>query len=65
MLNFLDGIKERSKISNWNLLIVDAEPVLLKIMKLNLIELADKVFTAGDGSEALHIMATQDVQCVI
>lgn len=48
-----------------NLLIVDDEPLLLKRLRANLEEYADKVFTANDGIEALEILSKEDIHCVI
>ena len=48
-----------------NLLIVDDEPLLLKRLRMNLEEYADHVYTANDGAEALEVLSTQDIHCVI
>lgn len=48
-----------------NLLIVDDEPLLLKRLKMNLEEYADKVFTAEDGIQALEILKKEEIHCVV
>ena len=48
-----------------NLLIVDDEPLLLKNLSLNLEDCADVIFTANDGIEALEIIKTQTIHCII
>ncbi len=48
-----------------NLLIVDDETLLLKKLKLLLDFLADEVFTATNGKEALEVMKQQKIHCVI
>lgn len=48
-----------------NLLIVDDEPMLLKRLRLNLSYFADNVFTASNGFEALSVLETENVHCVI
>jgi DNA-binding NtrC family response regulator len=48
-----------------NLLIVDDEPLLLKRLRMNLEEYVDRVFTAADGVEALAILRTEEIRCVI
>jgi DNA-binding NtrC family response regulator len=48
-----------------NLLIVDDEPLLLKKLKLNLEDYADIIFTAQNGRDALHILETKEVHCIV
>lgn len=48
-----------------NLLIVDDEQLILQNLKLNLEDYADTIFTASNGLEALQILETQSVHCVI
>lgn len=48
-----------------NLLIVDDEPLLLKRLRMNLEEYADKVYTAQDGIEALEVISREKVHCVV
>ncbi len=52
-------------MSKGNLLIVDDEPLLLKRLKMNLEEYVDQVYTAADGIEALEILKSQEIRCVI
>lgn len=48
-----------------NLLIVDDETLLLKRLKFNLEDYAEKVFTAENGQEALDIIKNEQIHCVI
>lgn len=48
-----------------NLLIVDDEPVLLKQMKANLEDVADQIFVASNGEDALHVLKAEKVHCVV
>lgn len=48
-----------------NLLIVDDESLLLKRLKANLEEVADAIFTASDGVEALSLIGKQAIHCVV
>lgn len=57
--------KEDVSMSKGNLLIVDDEPLTLKNLKLHLENHADTIFTASNGLEALQILETQSVHCVI
>jgi CheY-like chemotaxis protein len=47
------------------LLIVDDEALLVKRLTLLLADLADEVITASDGQEAIDILRTQTVHCVL
>jgi two-component system, LuxR family, response regulator FixJ len=47
------------------ILIVDDEPLILKTLKLNLEEQVDVILTALNGAEALKILETQTVDCII
>lgn len=48
-----------------NLLIVDDEPLIVKNLKITLEEYAETVFTASNGLEALDILRTNSIHCVI
>lgn len=48
-----------------NLLIVDDEPTLVKLLTRNLKEYADNIFTAANGEEALMVLAKEKIHCVI
>jgi two-component system nitrogen regulation response regulator NtrX len=48
-----------------NLLIVDDEVMLLKTLKLNLLEYADDIFTAENGREALEKIEKELIHCII
>lgn len=50
---------------NGNLLIVDDEPLILEILKFRLTGKADKIFFANDGLEALEILKTETIHCII
>jgi len=50
---------------NGNLLIVDDEPLILEILKFRLKKLADEVFLASNGVEALEQLKLNQVHCVI
>jgi two-component system response regulator YesN len=52
-------------MSKGNLLIVDDEPFILKTLKYSLSDYADNVFTANNGKEALEIIATSNIHCVV
>ena len=52
-------------MSKGNLLIVDDEPIILKRLKFNLEELADEVFVAENGVEALGVIEANEVHCII
>jgi DNA-binding NtrC family response regulator len=52
-------------MGNGNLLIVDDEPLLVKRLKLNLEEYAEKIFTAENGLDAMHILSREEIHCVI
>jgi DNA-binding NtrC family response regulator len=47
------------------LLIVDDEPMILKWLKANLEELADDVITAENGLQAISVLQSEEVHCVI
>lgn len=48
-----------------NLLIVDDEVILVKGIKANLEDQADRIFTAFDGIEALKVIDAETIHCVI
>lgn len=48
-----------------NLLIVDDEPLLLKNLKANLEDCADEIHVAGNGKEALEVLAHQTIHCIV
>lgn len=48
-----------------NLLLVDDEPSIVEILKFRLTDLAENVFTAPDGKEALSVISQNDVHCVV
>ena len=48
-----------------NLLIVDDEILIVKRLKIILADLADEVFTAYDGEEALAVIKANKIDCVI
>ncbi|HXH74046.1 MAG TPA: response regulator [Bacteriovoracaceae bacterium] len=48
-----------------NLVIVDDEPTLVKLLAKKLKEYADNIFTAANGEEALVVLAKQKIHCVI
>lgn len=48
-----------------NVLIVDDEPFILKLLCMNLEDYADKIFTASDGLVALDILKKENVHCVV
>lgn len=48
-----------------NLLIVDDETILVKRLKMDLEDLADHIFTAHDGVEALKILNEEKIHCVV
>lgn len=48
-----------------NLLLVDDEPFLLKSMKFFLMDIADEIFLANDGVEALEILRDNVIHCVV
>ena len=52
-------------MSKGNLLIVDDEPIILKRLKFNLEDYADEVYTAENGLEALEVLKSKIVHCVI
>lgn len=56
---------EDALMKKGNLLIVDDEPLILKNLKLHFEDHADIIFTANNGLEALQILETQSVHCVI
>lgn len=48
-----------------NILIVDDEELIVENMQYLLENSADKVFTALNGKQALEVLNTEDIQCVI
>lgn len=48
-----------------NLLIVDDEPLILTIIKYRLTSVADKIYLANDGVEALEVLKNETIHCVI
>ncbi len=48
-----------------NLLIIEDEIQLLRLLKLSLEDFADHVFTAINGEEALRILSTEKIHCVV
>ena len=48
-----------------NLLIVDDEILIVERLKIILADLADEVFTAFDGEEAIEVIKAQKIDCVI
>lgn len=48
-----------------NLLIVDDEEMIVTKMEMLLDGIADKIFTAFDGEQALKVLAQENVDCVI
>lgn len=47
------------------LLIIDDEPLLLKNLRRNLADLADEIITAEGGVQALKIIESQEIHCII
>jgi len=52
-------------MSKGNLLIVDDEPFILKTLKFSLGDLADNIFTAENGKEALVVIEQNKVHCIV
>lgn len=52
-------------MSKGNLLIVDDEPVLIKLLLHKLKGCADNIFTSADGIEALDVLLKVKVHCVL
>lgn len=48
-----------------NVLIVDDEPFILKTLKFTLADVADNVFTANNGAEALIALKKNEIHCVV
>lgn len=48
-----------------NLLLVDDEPLILQNLKFTLSGLAENIFTAENGEEALRVFNTQTINCVV
>lgn len=48
-----------------NLLLVDDEPFIVKTLKFSLDDLADNIFTAGNGQEALSVITQNEIHCVV
>lgn len=48
-----------------NLLLVDDETILLKHMRSSLEDIADEIFVAENGIEALSILEKQDIHCIV
>lgn len=47
------------------LLVIDDEPVLVGLIKFNVEEYTDEVLTAGNGIEALEVLETKVVHCIL
>jgi DNA-binding NtrC family response regulator len=50
---------------NGNLLIVDDEELLLDVLKYSMKRLADNVFTASNGADALKILKHETIHCIV
>ena len=50
---------------NGNLLIVDDEPDLLFVLEYALKEFADQIIIASNGAEALKIIASHKIHCIL
>lgn len=48
-----------------NLLIVDDEEEIIEIIKMATSYFVDKIFTADNGPDALKIVASEDIHCVV
>lgn len=48
-----------------NLLLVDDEPLILKMLELNLAPYVDQVYTAENGKIALETFKEQEIHCVV
>ncbi len=48
-----------------NLLIVDDEPLLVQSLLFSLKRSADKILTAGNGEEALSVILTNEIHCIL
>lgn len=48
-----------------NLLLVDDETILLKHMQSSLEDIADRIFVAENGIEALSILERESIQCIV
>lgn len=48
-----------------NLLIIDDEVLILKKSKILLEDIADNIFTADNGFDALNILAKESINCII
>lgn len=48
-----------------NLLIVDDEPLLVQSLQYSLKKSADKIMVASNGAEALNIIITNEIHCVL
>ena len=59
------NIGHNKSMKKGNLLIVDDEILIVKRLKIILSDLADEVFTAFDGEEALTILQSQKINCII
>lgn len=52
-------------MKNANLLIVDDEEQIVSSLKYILQKLANEIYTASNGREALEIIAANDIHCII
>ncbi len=48
-----------------NLLITDDEPIILKMLKMNLADHVEKIFTAENGREALAVLEKEEIHCIV
>ncbi len=48
-----------------NLLIVDDEALLIKWLRSSLSDLADEIYVAKNGLEALEIVEREDIHCIV
>lgn len=48
-----------------NLLLVDDEPLILKMLEINLAPYVDQTFCAENGKVALEIFKEQEIHCVV
>lgn len=48
-----------------NLLIVDDEPLLIQSLQYTLKKTAEKIFTANNGIEAMAILVSNDIHCIL
>ncbi len=52
-------------IKNSRLLIVDDEPLLLKILEFTLKDTAEVIFTANSGDNAIAIVMQENIHCIL